>query len=134
MQALADLAATATARGVHVQLDIDASADDLPEEDQHLCHRIAQEALRNIATHAAPCTATVTLGREQDETVLTVADDGPGFDSDEVRARRTEGHLGTRVLVDLAEQAGAELELATAPGRGTAWRLTIPGHRIRVDG
>ncbi len=43
-----------------------------------------------------------------------------------------EGHLGTRVLVDLATEAGAELSVAAAPGRGAAWRLRIPGGRSRV--
>lgn len=126
--ALRDLAATARTRGADVVLDLRAPLDDLPEEHERLLYRVAQEALRNAVTHAAPCTVTISITRVGDDTVLCVRDDGPGFDPTLMHRPPADGHLGTRVLRDLAAEAGAELALSTAPGRGTRWRLRLPAH------
>jgi two-component system NarL family sensor kinase len=123
--ALGDLAATARARGVVVDLRISETLDDVAAADEQLLYRVTQEALRNTVTHAAPCGARIRVDSSGDLLVLEVSDDGPGFDPHALRETPTSGHLGTRVLVDLAAQSGAELSLATAPGRGTRWRLRI---------
>lgn len=128
--ALRDLAATARTRGVEVVLDLRAQLDDLPEAHERLLYRVAQETLRNAVTHAAPCAVTISIVREPDATVLTVRDDGPGFDAALLHRPPAEGHLGTRVLRDLAADAGAELAVATAPGYGTRWRLRVPAHDL----
>ena len=126
--ALHDLAATARTRGADVVLDLRMPVDELPEEHERLLYRVAQEALRNAVTHAAPCRVVITVAAEDAGTVLTVADDGRGFDMATVHRPPVEGHLGTRVLRDLATDAGAELALATAPDHGTARRVTLPPH------
>jgi signal transduction histidine kinase len=126
--ALRDLAATAHARGVTVDLDLGASLDHLSEAHERLLYRVAQETLRNAATHAAPCTVSLSIARVDGAVELRVADDGPGFDPALLHRAPSDGHLGTRVLRDLAIDAGAELALATAPGRGTRWRLRVPAH------
>lgn len=120
-----DLVATASARGIEVDLDLDPGADDLAEDDQRLLYRVAQEALRNAVTHAAPCRVRIAVTRDGGTTVLEVADDGPGFDPAVLDLARDDGHLGTRVMHDLAAEAGAELSLATAHGLGTRWRLRL---------
>ncbi len=69
---------------------------------------------------------SVTLAREVStrHTELVVEDNGVGFD---VAASRTRhGHFGVRALTDLAEGAGAVLQVASAPGVGTRWRLLLP--------
>ncbi|MEO3937548.1 ATP-binding protein [Dermatophilaceae bacterium Soc4.6] len=125
--ALSDLAQGVAAKGVDARLDLDAdTAASLAPDEERLLFRVAQECLRNAAKHAAPCTATVALHRDgQGRVVLDVLDDGPGFDS----ARLTQpehGHFGLRVLRDLTTDAGAHLEVASAPGAGTHWRLVLP--------
>jgi two-component system, NarL family, sensor kinase len=127
-QALTDLADAARARGVEVVLDVDQV--DLDADDDRLVYRVAQECLRNAATHAVPCRATVRLAVLDGATVLEVEDDGPGFDP-RLLEKRPEGHLGTQVIADLASGAGARLELKTVPGSGTSWRLTIPARGAR---
>lgn len=122
--ALHDLAATARTRGVVVDLDLEAPV--LSDAHEHLVYRVAQETLRNAVTHAAPCRVRVSLRGVQDAVVFEVADDGPGFDTSVLTSTPTDGHLGTRVLIDLAQEAGAELSVAGAPGAGTHWRLRVP--------
>jgi two-component system NarL family sensor kinase len=123
-QSLRDLADTVRQRGVDVRVELAADLPDLDEAARRLVFRVAQECLRNAAAHAAPCTVALTLTSDAGGTVLTVADDGPGFEPDTLR-NRPEGHFGTQVLADLAEESGATLLLATAPGAGTAWRLVV---------
>ncbi len=61
-----------------------------------------------------------------EETVtLSVQDDGVGFDVPATLASPPEGHLGLRVVRDLADRAGAVLQVASAPGAGTRWRLVV---------
>lgn len=122
---LRDLAATAASRGAEVTLDLDTRTDDLPDDDQRLLYRVGQEALRNAVTHAAPCRVRLVVTCTGRATTLEVADDGPGFDPAVLDLPRDDGHLGTQVMHDLAAEAGAELSLATAPGRGTRWRLRL---------
>ena len=124
--ALTDLAQTAEGREVTIHTDV-AGADDLglDRDEQRLVHRVAQECLRNVAKHAAPCTATLSLREEGRHVVLDVIDDGPGFDAAGLVRSPREAHFGLRVLSDLAEQGGALLKVASAPGQGTHWRMVL---------
>jgi two-component system, NarL family, sensor kinase len=98
----------------------------LSAEHERLVYRVAQECLRNVAKHAAPCTAAVTLYREDAGAVLDIVDDGSGFDAKGLLEMPAEDHFGLRVLADVASSAGALLQVASAPGRGTHWRLVVP--------
>lgn len=129
--ALSDLAATARSRGAEVALDVQAPPPVLSEADEQLVYRVAQETLRNAVTHAVPCRVGIRLGVEDDHVVLEVVDDGPGFDPAILGEPPVGGHLGTKVLRDLARQAGAELSVATAPGAGTRWRLRLASAATR---
>ena len=120
--ALHDLATPLTSRGVGVTVDIPADLALRPP-DAELVYRVAQEALRNAATHARAATITVRIARTGSALVLTVEDDGRGFD---VGAARAPGHLGLALLRDLATDAEATLEVRSEPGRGTTIRLDVP--------
>jgi two-component system NarL family sensor kinase len=126
--ALADLAAAARSRDVDVRLDLPdtATALGLDARGERLIFRVAQECLRNVARHAAASSVDVRLRTEGTAVVLEVADDGTGFDLDAARDAAREGHLGLRLLPDLATQSRAVLRVATAPGAGTRWRLEVP--------
>lgn len=134
--ALADLGQTARSRGVDLDQHLDpADALALTPEQDRLVHRVTQEVLRNVVKHAAPCRATLALRRVAGDAVLEITDDGPGFDAASLMDSPRPDHFGLRVLTDLAAHGGGLLELASAPGHGTRWRLTIPvgpagkGHR-----
>lgn len=123
--ALADLARPLVGRGVTVEVTVDEASHHLPEEQQLLVYRAAREILRNVAKHASASRVTVALAPDEEgATVLVIEDDGVGFVPAEGLAR--EGHLGLRVLNDLAQDAGATLRVASAPGRGSSWELRVP--------
>jgi signal transduction histidine kinase len=124
--ALADLVQTTRAPGLDVRLDADPDADlELGPDQQRLVFRVAQEALRNAARHAGAGTATVALHRHDDAVLLEVSDDGRGFDVDAVVAAPQPGHFGLQLMVDLVSADQGSLQVASAPGRGTHWRLRV---------
>jgi PAS domain S-box-containing protein len=84
--------------------------------------RIAQEALNNTAKHAAAASIKVTLGVDNGEVMLSIADDGRGFDPASVRR----GRWGMSTMRERAEAAGGRLAVESAPGQGTTVRASVP--------
>jgi two-component system, NarL family, sensor kinase len=120
--ALTELVARLQARGVRARLDMPDDLD-LPSDVAALLFRVAQEALVNITRHARADTAAVVLRQVTGAVTMEIHDDGVGFAPDVTTAA---GHFGLQVLADLATEAGATLDLATAPGQGTSLRLRVP--------
>jgi signal transduction histidine kinase len=123
--AIADLLARLRNRGIETHLDVDP---DIPlgPEAAALLYRSAQEALRNVVTHADAGTASVAVRREDDRVVLTVDDDGRGFDRSVMTEQVDAGHVGLRSLADLVADAGGSLEVLSTPGKGTRVRAEVP--------
>jgi signal transduction histidine kinase len=79
------------------------------------CYRFMQETLANVARHAQASKVSVTLQQSDGEVVLSVADDGVGFEQGSLwRA----GGVGLIGLKERLESAGGALEIESAPGRG----------------
>ena len=131
--ALDDLAAGVRSRGVAVELEAEAAAA-LDDESQRLVFRVVQECLSNVVAHARASVVSITADRAAEGgVVVTVADDGAGFDPD-LLTRPEPDHFGLRVLADVAGAGGAGLDLQTAPGHGTRWRLSLPASAVRGGG
>lgn len=81
-------------------------------------------ALSNVVRHAPGANATVRLTETDGTVVVEVADDGPGFDPDQVPLHRY--GLRESVLGRMAAHGG-RAEIDSAPGRGTRIRLEWPG-------
>lgn len=104
--------------------------DPIPREldrDGALClFRVAQQALRNVARHARATTVNVVVKVLEDGVVLTVADDGLGFDTARVRTQRS---LGLESMRERAELVQGTLDIDSAPGQGTVISAWIPCQR-----
>jgi signal transduction histidine kinase len=92
--------------------------------------RFAQEALANVARHGRARNVRVRFGESLDwvpagvrdrRFVLSVADDGQGF---EVGAAPSSG-MGLRNMAARAAEAGGTFDLSSTPGQGTSATLTI---------
>jgi signal transduction histidine kinase len=86
--------------------------------------RIAQEALQNALRHADAARIEVRLEEGGGRLLLTVADDGRGFDPDApvLRSRR----LGLTSMEERAIELGGRLGVVSRPGEGTTVRLEVP--------
>ncbi len=124
--ALTDLAGTMRTRDIVVRLDLPEDGRTwLDEDGERLVYRVAQETLRNAARHSSAEHVDVSLAVTDETVTLSVQDDGVGFDVPTTLASPREGHLGLRVVRDLADRAGAVLQVASAPDAGTRWRLVV---------
>ncbi len=130
--ALHDLAQGIRRPDLAVRLDTDTEEElDVTDAEAGTIHRVAQECLRNAAKHAGAASVVVSLRREGREVVLEVVDDGAGMDVEGVVADPEPGHLGLSLLRDAAAAPGATLQVASAPGAGTHWRLALPSEETR---
>lgn len=98
----------------------------LDERQEQELFRIAQEALNNAVKHAAATRVRIALATMPAVVLLTIEDDGKGFDP--ARSSRPDafGLLGMR---ERAELLGGLLVLDSTPGEGTRVRVTIPRGR-----
>ena len=94
-------------------------AASLSPEAVALLYRAAQEALRNVANHSHATTVTVRVTVDHHGGVLTVEDDGVGFDPETLSNRMHRGHVGLRSLAGLVHDAGGAIEIRSVPGVGT---------------
>lgn len=100
-------------------------ADDLAfDDDQHAAlYRAARESLQNVVKHAHASMVDIRVRQTGDGSgVLTVADDGRGFDPGAVAA----GHFGLALLRELAATSGGSLNVRSEPGEGTTVVFTVP--------
>ena len=111
--------------GTNTELDLPPNLR-LREDRGALIFRVAQEILRNVASHAHAKNVKVELTEEDGSAILSIQDDGKGFSQSDLDRRRAEGHLGTTAIVELAENAGGTLTINSEPGRGTLVVLTLP--------
>ena len=90
-------------------------AADPPIEVKIVLYRIAQEAFNNLAKHSEASHAEEELRSNPDQVLLSILDNGIGFDPATVTADK----LGLRIMQERAEEIGAQLELLSERGQGT---------------
>jgi len=113
--------------GLQVQMEESGKPRELDAVVERAVIRIVGEALRNVAQHAGATTAKVALLYDEDGVVVTVEDDGKGFDVDETfRGAEDRGHFGVVGMRERAEAAGGHLVVRSEPGKGSIVRASIP--------
>jgi two-component system NarL family sensor kinase len=106
---------------------VDAELEDVgTPASQALLYRAARELLANITKHADAGVVTIRLFRSGDRIVLTVADDGTGFEPSIVEQRVAEGHIGLASLQARFDAMGGAMAIDSTPGHGTRVTVTSP--------
>jgi signal transduction histidine kinase len=112
----------AFANGVTVHVEL---AVALPYAQELALYRIVQELINNALKHAQASQVTVQLLQSSSSLVLTVADDGCGFDYAHVR-ESTQTGLGLKSLTARVSLLDAMLHIESAVNQGTQVRVEIP--------
>jgi two-component system NarL family sensor kinase len=120
--ALEDLLEPLSARGIQTSLVYEPPAT-LDTTTEVVVYRVAREAIRNAGAHAQPTRVDVRVGETDGHVTLEIRDDGRGFAGATAANRAAEGHLGLRLMRDVAREAGTHLQIDSAPGAGTLVRL-----------
>ena len=85
-----------------------------------------RQALENAAAHAQASRVTVFADQDEGEIVVSIRDDGVGFDYDEDALRR-EGKLGVlKSMKGRIQDLGGSMSVESAPGRGTEVEFRVP--------
>jgi len=88
---------------------------------------ILREALGNVERHARASKVTVRLRRLGGRAVLTVADDGAGFEVPDTLEELARGHhFGVTGMRERAQLAGGDLSVESAPGEGCVLSVWMP--------
>ena len=90
----------------------------LPVETAVALFRISQEALNNVAKHAHAKQVLMALAVHGLDAVLSISDDGCGFDQAAAAAERPQ-RWGMRTMRERAEAAGGRVDVFSSPGKGT---------------
>ncbi len=97
---------------------------DLDDVQQAAVYRAARESLQNVARHSGATHVEMSVApRIGGGAVLTVRDDGSGFDPAEIPP----GHFGVALLRDLAQSVDGRFVLDSGPGKGTCVTFEVPG-------
>jgi len=99
----------------------------LESELELALYRIAQESLTNVAKHASATEARVRLACNDSEMILSIRDNGRGFDIRELeRTDRGSGSLGLLGLRERAAAIDGHCEVVTRLDQGTTIIATVP--------
>jgi len=110
--------------GVDVQVSLDLPDDEvaaLPQAQQVVLLRSAQEALANVRKHARATQVLITLGLSDDGVWIEIRDDGSGFTPGAESAG-----FGLNAMRGRVEESGGSVQVESAPGRGTRVQVLIP--------
>ncbi len=107
-----------TAMDVTFAAELDS--DELPDDYNTCIYRVVQEALHNCARHSHASTVRIRVRQEADRLLLTVQDDGGGFD-----VRETKG-LGLLGIEERVARLGGNCKVHSQPDRGTILSVELP--------
>jgi len=108
--------------GINIQMTT-GTGIDLNGECSTQIYRIVQESLTNVARHASATKLDIRLGREGDNIVLKIHDDGRGISDKEKGDPNSFGILGMR---ERTVVMGGEFTINGIRGKGTTVRVKIP--------
>jgi signal transduction histidine kinase len=113
--------------GIVSHFDALEAPSELASETETAVFRVAQEAINNVLRHAQARNLWLHLALVGGQLVLSVRDDGQGFDVESVRRRA--GAAGSLGLVGMEERValvGGSFELRSLPGKGSVMLATFP--------
>jgi signal transduction histidine kinase len=108
-------------------LRIDADLTDPDRDVKILMYRGLQEGLSNMVRHSQASRSSVELGMREGLLVLTVEDNGVGFDPDRLFSAPASvaAGIGLRALRETAQELGGKLEVESGPA-GTKLVVSVP--------
>ena len=112
--------------GVQVRLSADAAVEQVSGPNRTTLYRVAQAALTNVARHARANRVAVTIHKKADAVVMTITDDGCGFQLDGRSRSKPTNRLGLLGMNERLEMVGGGLSISSSLGKGTTVEARVP--------
>lgn len=120
------LQAVAERTMLEIKMEIEDVDGLIVQEREIDLYRVVQEGVNNIINHAEASTAEITLRRVNGTLLLTIGDNGKGFDPG-VLPRDAEAHgIGLQGMAARIRMLGGNLNLNSVPTQGTILQASIP--------
>ncbi len=105
---------------VEIESEIDSIDNLFNESEEISVYRIIQESLNNVIKHANAANAIVKIKRTENQILITIEDNGKGFDTSNIKSG-----LGLVGLKERAQLLNAALLIESKIGKGTAIQVEI---------
>jgi signal transduction histidine kinase len=118
--------------GLNVDVSIDDGVVEVGPKARVELMRVVQEALNNVRKHAHAANVLIRIQSRNGGLEVAVHDDGAGF----TLQSELQGHFGMDIMHERAVSIGGELEVVSAPRRGTKVRVWVPiseGAEVRAS-
>jgi signal transduction histidine kinase/ligand-binding sensor domain-containing protein len=109
---------------IEINSEIDSIDDIFPKEAEINVYRIVQESLNNIIKHSDASEAEIIARKTDNEVIMTIKDDGRGFDTTNFNAKGT--GLGLVGLRERTKMLGGKISINSSVGNGTEIKVNLP--------
>jgi signal transduction histidine kinase len=114
---------SADSSGIPIAAEVGDVDGAFPTNSEINLYRIVQEGLNNLARHAQARSGRVAIRVEGERVVLTIEDDGVGFEPAPLDGR---GGMGLSGIAERARILGGRSTIRSSPGRGTTITVNLP--------
>ena len=120
--------------GIHLHFEDDGLPRPLSEDVAVTLYGAVRGLVVNVARHAQAENLYVSFRRDGERVVVSVRDDGVGFDAEALSQRALgKGGVGLFTIGERVRHVGGSFELSSEPGRGTRAVLSAPLETNRAD-
>lgn len=115
---------------IDIQIKMEPLATYFTVEEQRHLYRLFQESLNNVVKHSDAKTIYISAILKEDCLVLSIHDDGCGFDAEAVSTYtgKTRG-MGLQAMAERVKLLNGQLEINSSPGKGTSIVFTLERKR-----
>jgi two-component system sensor histidine kinase UhpB len=107
---------------VHLAIDESFNEEGMDKTKELMLYRVVQEQLNNITKYARANEALITLKKENEILLLSIADNGVGFDTNQ----KSNGGIGLTNMKSRIEFYAGKLNIISAPHQGCKIEISIP--------
>ena len=107
--------------GVNIDFQVFDVGTFIPQEIGLQLYRVLQEALQNMQKHSEAALAEIQIFQHGNELVMTIEDDGVGFEQTESQVG-----LGLKNMQLRIEQVGGQFSISSAVDEGTSIMVSVP--------
>ena len=113
-----------------VSVRVEGSEEGFSRHSLAALYRAAQEGLTNVQKHAGAGKVRLDLSFDEEAAILSLADDGRGFDPAYAIDPKQDGGYGLKGLRERLDLAGGRLEVVSKPGAGSTLTAMVPRNPV----